>query len=301
MNRRDLCIAMAASAVLPIFTTRAVANVAVAGGTLTTVSDGNLVLPPAFVLSELTDAEKAEVASRYGFGEGSYEPPCNLTLFRKGDMTVLFDAGSGGEFMPSAGSLLDSLDAAGVSPEDVTHLLFTHAHPDHLWGIIDDFEDLVFANAEYRIGRAEWDYWTRPETVDEIGAERQAFAVGAARRLAILEDRIDFFDDGEEVLPGIAAVATVGHTPGHMSFDIIGDGGGVFVTGDAIANPHISFGWPGWKLGSDQDPETAAATRVALFDRLVAEDRTVAGFHLPGGGIGRVAADGDGYRFDAAE
>jgi glyoxylase-like metal-dependent hydrolase (beta-lactamase superfamily II) len=82
-----------------------------------------------------------------------------------------------------------------------------------------------------------------------------------------------------------------------MSF-VIGDGAdAVMVLGDAIGNDHIAFARPGWVSGSDQDPETAAATRLAMLDRITADDLTVIGFHLGHGGIGKVEADGDGYRF----
>ncbi|WP_172294608.1 MBL fold metallo-hydrolase [Pseudoruegeria sp. HB172150] len=301
MDRRGfLTSLMAGPAALSALSRKVVAQVQSGSGTLTTVSDGHLVLPVSFVLAPLSDSERAAVLSRYRLNEVQLESPCNLTLFRDGERTVLFDAGAGSDFMTTAGALLEDLDAAGVAPEDITHIIFTHAHPDHLWGVIDEFEDFTFPNAEYRIGRVEWDYWMREETVDEISTDRQAFAVGARRRLEMLEDNIEFFDDGAEVLPGISAVATYGHTPGHMSFEV-GGSDSVFVIGDAIANPHVSFGWPSWRIGSDQDSDMGAATRMALIKRLTAEKAKVVGFHLPGGGIGQIVADGVGYRFVTAE
>jgi len=196
--------------------------------------------------------------------------------------------------MPSAGMLTEAMDAAGISPDDITHVIFTHAHPDHLWGLLDDFGDPMFYDASYHIGRAEWDYWTDPATIDTIGAERQSFAVGAARRLEMLEDKINLFEDAAEILTGISAVATYGHTPGHMSYLV---GGKVLIGGDAIGNHHVAFERPDWASGSDQDPDMAADSRVALLDRIVADDLTLVGFHLPGGGIGRVERAGAAFRF----
>ena len=130
----------------------------------------------------------------------------------------------------------DSLDAAGVSVDDITHVVFTHAHPDHIWGLLDEFDEPLFYEAAYHIGRQEWEYWTDPATVDTIGLERQSFAVGAARRLAVLEDSINLFEDASEILPGIASVASFGHTPGHMAFDV---GGKVLVGGAGVGlYPH---------------------------------------------------------------
>lgn len=199
--------------------------------------------------------------------------------------------------MPSAGKLLDGLDAASVEPEDITDVVFTHAHPDHIWGLIDDFDDLVFPNAIYRMGRNEWDYWWNPETVNTIGDARAAFAVGAKRRMERIEEAVILFDDGEEILPGIAAVETPGHTPGHMAFEIRQGSEAALVVGDAIGNHHVAFARPNWPSGSDQDPEQAIRTRRMLLDRLASENLNLVGFHLPGGGIGRAEATDAGYRF----
>jgi len=176
-------------------------------------------------------------------------------------------------------------------------VLFTHAHPDHIWGLLDDFDDLLFADAEYMMGRAEWDYWWDPETVNTIGEMRQSFAAGAKRRMERMADQVTLFDDGEEVLPGIAAVASYGHTPGHMAFELRQGGAAAMVVGDALANHHVALRHPDWESGSDQDMATAAATRAVLLERLAGADMSVVGFHLPGGGMGRIDRDGDGFRF----
>ena len=259
-----------------------------------TLSDGNLVLPLSFALGETDPAQAAPILAAHGITEGPLEPPCNVTLVRDGTNSVLFDAGSGPDFMPSAGKLPDALDMLGLSPEDITHVVFTHAHPDHIWGVLDDFGDPLFSNAEHLIGKAEFDYWMDPETVNTIGEGRAAFAVGAKRRLEALEDAILTFEDGAEILPGIAARATYGHTPGHMSFELAG---GAMIVGDAIVNHHLAFDRPDWRAGSDQNPDLGAETRVALLDQLAGGQMTLIGFHLPGGGIGRAEKTADGYRF----
>ncbi|MBV0912781.1 MBL fold metallo-hydrolase [Anianabacter salinae] len=296
-RRQFLTRSMAAAGSLVAAPTFAIAELAMGDATLTTVSDGTLLLPRSFTLAGLPEAEAGRILEANGVTGDQLTPPCNVTLYRDGTNTVLFDVGSGDTFMPTAGTLLDSLDAIGVTADDITHVVFTHGHPDHLWGLLDDFGDIAFANAAFHMGQAEWDYWTNPETVNTIDAERQAFAVGAARRLEALADQIALFDGGDTVLPGIEAVATYGHTPGHMSFALDAGGQQAFIIGDAIGNHHVSFAHPEWQIGSDQDPATGAATRTALMDRLAVDDTTVVGFHLPEGGIGRVERSGDGYRF----
>ncbi|UWR34904.1 MBL fold metallo-hydrolase [Sulfitobacter sp. W027] len=264
------------------------------------VSDGNLVLPRSFFFDGLPQEDLAQALAPFDLPLDQLEPPCNLTLLRDAERVVLFDAGSGPAFMPSAGVLLDSLEAVGVAPEAVTDVIFTHGHPDHLWGVLDDFDDLVFPNASYHMGQVEWDYWRDPATVDTIGAARAAFAAGAARRLEAIEDRVSHFSDGEEVLPGITAQASFGHTPGHMSF-VVGGSEALMIGGDAIGNHHLAFARPGWASGSDQDPELGAQTRERLLDRLSHEQMLLMGFHLPNGGLGRVERDGDSYRFLGTE
>lgn len=268
---------------------------------LVTLSDGNLTLPANLVFAPVADRELLSVVSEFGIDDitAPLTPPCNVTLIRDGDRTVLFDCGSGTAFQPSAGRLLDALSAEGLGPEDVTDLVFTHAHPDHLWGVLDDFDEPMFLNAAHWIGRAERDYWMSPETVDTIGDERASFAVGAARRLAAIEGVLETFEDGDEVLPGISAHLTPGHTPGHMSFEVSSGGQSAMIIGDAIANDHIAMARPGLPTGSDQDLETGAQTRQQLVERLADENMIAVGFHLSNGGVGRVERTSDGFRFNA--
>lgn len=293
LTRRSVLAGLGASAVLaPRLHARPLGS-----ATLTTVSDGSLVLPGSFIFEPMHAAELQPILDTYGISSDRLEPECNLALYQDGTNTVLFDVGSGPDFMPSAGSVLDSLDAAGIAPEDVTHVVFTHAHPDHIWGLIDEFDEPVFYEATYMMGRAEWDYWWDPETVNTIGEARAAFAVGARRRMEFIEDSVELFDDGQEILPGVAAMSTPGHTPGHMAFELRSGSESALVVGDAIGNHHVAFARPDWPSGSDQDAETAIGARTMLLDRLANEQLPVVGFHLPGGGIGRVEAAEAGYRF----
>ena len=297
ITRRRMMQLAAATSITGGLIRPAIAETSLGSATLTTVSDGHLVLPGEFIFGPMPQDALPSILKEYGIPSDQLEPECNLALYRDGTNTVLFDIGSGPDFMPSAGTLLDNLDAAGVSAEEITHVVFTHAHPDHIWGALDDFDEIPLPNAAFLMGRAEWDYWWNPATVDAIGAARTAFAVGAKRRMEALEDRIEFFDAGDEVLPGIAAVESFGHTPGHMSFEIRNGSDTAMVIGDAIGNHHVAFARPDWPSGTDQDMQTAADTRKVLLDRLASEGMLAIGFHLPGGGMGRVERADGHYRF----
>lgn len=294
MDRRTFLTTSGAAAALSALPLRpTLAQTTLGSGTLTTLSDGNLVLPRNMVMAGLSD-QVDTILQNAGITGDQLTPECNLALWDDGTNKVLFDAGSGTGFMASTGVLLDSLDDADIYPEDITHVVFTHAHPDHLWGILDDFDDLTFPEAKLLMGRVERDYWLDPNTVDSIGAERQSFVAGAVRRLEQLADQIEVFEDGAEVLPGIAAWMTPGHTPGHMAFELASGSDRAMILGDAIGNHHVSFAHPDWQIGSDQDPALGAATRASIFDRLTSEQMQLVGFHLPQGGIGRAEAASDG-------
>ncbi|MGB3247278.1 MAG: MBL fold metallo-hydrolase [Sulfitobacter sp.] len=288
---------LTASAALGLAPSLAHAQIKLGDIQLDVVSDGSLTLPGSFIFDPMPKDALALILEKYNLSADVLTPPCNVTLLRQGNRTVLFDVGSGPDFAPNAGILLESLNALGVAPEDVTEVVFTHAHPDHLWGVLDDFDDPLFSRASYMIGKTEWDYWMNPTTVDDIGEGRVSFAVGAQRRLALIEDNVTFFDDGAEILPGVAARATFGHTPGHMSLEVRGGSESVMILGDCIGNHHVAFEKPEWNSGSDQDQDTAAKTRVSLIDQLAADKMRIIGFHLAENGIGYVDRTSDGYMF----
>ncbi|NHB76663.1 MBL fold metallo-hydrolase [Rhodobacter calidifons] len=298
LNRRRLLTATAAAATTALAPRRlwAASTLTLGGTRIDTLSDGSLVLPGDFILGGMPQDEMQAIVAKYGLPTDRLTPPCNVTLLRDGTNTVLFDVGAGPDFQPSAGKLMEAFDAIGLTVEDITHVLFTHAHPDHLWGLLDEFDEPLFPNAEYMIGQAEFDYWTNPDTVASIGEARATFAVGAARRLAAIAETARLLADGEEALPGIISRLTPGHTPGHLAYEIAGTTP-VMVMGDCIGNHHVAFERPEWESGSDQDKALAAGTRTALLDRLATEGHAIIGYHLPGGGIGRVERADTGYRF----
>ena len=264
---------------------------------ITTVSDGSITLPASLTFDTMPKNELDLIINEFSLSQDQLVRECNVTLVETEDRKILFDVGAGIYFLDGMGAILDSLDEQGLAPEDITDVIFTHAHPDHIWGVLDDFDDLLFPEAMYHIGRVEWDYWWNPETVNEVDESRVQTAVGAKTRFEALQDQIEFFDDGDEPIPGVLALMTPGHTPGHMSFEIANGSQSALIVGDALNNHHVAFKRPNWLSGLDQDPEMAALTRQNLLNRSSSEDMLLIGFHLPNGGIGRVVQSGKEYSF----
>ena len=262
---------------------------------ITTVSDGSITLPASLTFDTMPKNELDLIINEFSLSQDQLVRECNVTLVETEDRKILFDVGAGIYFLEGMGAILDSLDEQGLAPEDITDVIFTHAHPDHIWGVLDDFDDLLFPEAMYHIGRVEWDYWWNPETVNEVDESRVQTAVGAKTRFEALQDQIEFFDDGDEPIPGVLALMTPGHTPGHMSFEIANGSQSALIVGDALNNHHVAFKRPNWLSGLDQDPEMAALTRQNLLNRSSSEDMLLIGFHLPKGRIGRVVQSGKEY------
>lgn len=301
LKRRNVLVGLAATALsaglLPGVVGRARAQtIATGSADITVVSDGSLTLPLGFVFPDVPQEELQKLLVDNGMATDALRPDCNVTLVKTGGRLAIFDAGSGPNFMPTAGKLAESLAAAGIDPSEVTDVVITHAHPDHIWGLTDDFDELVFANAQHHIGQAEWDFWSADDAISQVPEDRQTFVVGAQNRFAAMGDNVRFLKDGDEVLPGIEVVATPGHTPGHLSFMVDG-AEPVLIIGDAITNSVLSFVHPDWPTANDQDADQGIKTRLALLDRLAADKVRAIGFHFPHPGAGVVEKRDGAYRY----
>jgi glyoxylase-like metal-dependent hydrolase (beta-lactamase superfamily II) len=288
---------VAASLVLPKRTWAAAAGPYRVGKyKVTVLSDGVRSMPSGFLWPDVPDTDLAAAFGQVAAPE-FIETPNNVTLIEGGDRVILVDAGSGPNFDPATGRLEDALQAAGVAAADVTDLIFTHGHPDHLWGALDDFEELPrFANARHVMTELEHSFWTGPVPAG-APAFHEGMVLGARRVLSELDGMVERVDLDFTVAPGIDLVPTPGHTPGHVAVRIEDSGESLLVIGDALTNATVSFLHPDWPLATDVDWNAAVATRLLLLDMVAENELPVVGFHLPWPGAGRVERLSNGYAF----
>jgi glyoxylase-like metal-dependent hydrolase (beta-lactamase superfamily II) len=244
---------------------------------LTIVGDGELILPIAVLAVGTAPEAVAALLKDAVMANGTTKFAANVTVVKDGADIILLDAGSGAGFQPTAGKLMENLAAAGIDPASVTKVVFTHGHPDHLFGAAKDGA-LNFPNASFHANQAEFDFWNDKELFAKFPKEMHGMITGAVATYGAMKDKLAMFKPGDAITSNISALETYGHTPGHVSFEFAGDGGMIFV-GDSIPNNIVHFAHPEWPMAFDADGEKAVATRKALLDRAATEKIKLLGYH----------------------
>lgn len=256
------------------------------------LSDGHLVVPVGMLAVNVPDPEVRSFLEARAVGPERVRFHINVALVKTGDDYVLIDAGSGGTWEQTAGKLADSLEAADIKAEQISKVVVTHAHPDHIWGLIDELDDsLRFPRAQYVVAAREFDFWTMGEAARFTGPV-EAIAAGARRVLRRIESRSTRIRPGDEVAPGIVAVDTAGHTPGHISLLISSGSDKLLITADAFQNAHISCAHPDWHPRADMDGDRAAKSCRQMLDMAATDKMRVLCYHIPFPGLGRVEREG---------
>ncbi len=268
------------------------------------VSDGVLPLPTTML------AHNAEPAVRAAWLNDMFLPPdafdwsLNAVVVRSGEQTILIDAGLGLDpdlNLPRAGQLIKRLQAAGIDLTSVTDVVLTHMHMDHIGGLlVDKVKDRLRPDLRIHVAAAEVEFWEAPDFTharmppgfpDALRATAKRFAKEYRSQLRL-------FDASHEVAPGVVVHRTGGHTPGHSVVRIASGGDRLTFAGDAVFA--VGFDHPEWHNGFEHDPEEAARVRIRLLTELAATGEQLVATHLPFPSVGRVAVDGDAFRWVAA-
>jgi len=267
------------------------------------ISDGASTFPLAdtFVLNAKKDEVNAVL-------DKAFLPKDKMTIhfaplvINTGGKLVVIDTGNGpGAFAATKGNVgqfANNMAAAGIDAKAVDMVVISHFHGDHVNGLLAADGTPAFPNAEVLVPAAEWKYWNDDGEMAKAANDRMKGLFASNRKLFNdgLKKKVTPYEWGKDVAPGLLAVESVGHTPGHTSFVLSSGSDKLFIQSDVTNHPSLFVANPGWHLMFDQDPAQAETTRRKVYDMLVAEKMRVQGFHYPFPANGYVEKDGGGYR-----
>ena len=265
------------------------------------VSDGVLPLPTTML------AHNADPDARGGWLNDMFLPPdafdwsLNVVMVKSGGQTILIDAGLGLDpdlNLPRAGQLIRRLESAGIELSTVTDVILTHMHMDHVGGLlVDGVKQRLRPDLRIHVAAAEVKFWEAPDFTQAFMPPGFPDALRATARRFVDEyrGRLQLFDDEHEVAPGVIVRRTGGHTPGHSVVRMGSGRDALTFAGDAVFA--VGFDHPDWHNGFEHDPAEAARVRIRLLTDLAATGEQLVATHLPFPSVGRVALDGDHFRW----
>ena len=257
---------------------------------LMSISDGTLTVPAA-IFAGNASPEELKAALQDQFQGETLKADCNVLLVDTGTQKVLIDTGSGALNGATVGKLLDHLTSAGLKPADITAIVLTHAHGDHIGGL-KGTNGLTFPNARYFINKTEWEFWTAksvdlPNYKGPEDLKQQSIKI-AKTQLPLIRDRVTLIEPGKFFLPGFSAIAAYGHTPGHIAVKIQSGDATMIHVADTVHLSAVNLRNPAWTPIFDADQEMAAKTRQALLDQIATDRTLMFAYHFPYPGMGHI-------------
>ena len=266
---------------------------------VTAVYDGIWRKPhdPTFIKNASVEDTK-EALAKAGLTTEFMPIPLTVVVLKIGDKYVMIDSGSGvGQWQANATNLPSNMKAAGIDRGQISTILVSHFHPDHVWGLMEKGTNAaVFPNAELIVSSTEYNWWTEPGRVEKLPEGRRP----AGKRIGDVFPtwkNWKLVEDNAEVAPGVRLLAAPGHTPGHSAFLVTSGKDQLMVSNDAMYVPALLAPHPDWQGAYDQDGATAVTTRRKLMDRVIADKMMVCGAHFPFPGRGTFTKDADAYAF----
>ncbi|MGE0628776.1 MAG: MBL fold metallo-hydrolase [Hyphomicrobiaceae bacterium] len=265
------------------------------------ISDGVLPLPTAMLGHNADPGVRAEWMHDMFLPSDAFDWSLNVVVVRSGAQTILIDAGLGMDpdlNLPRAGQTIRRLEAAGIDLTSVTDVVLTHMHMDHIGGlVVDGVKDRLRPDLRIHVAAAEVKFWEAPDFTRASMPPGFPDALRATAKRFVEEYRshLRLFDEEHEVAPGVVVRRTGGHTPGHSVVRLASGGDRLTFAGDAVFA--VGFEHPDWYNGFEHDPEEAARVRVRLLQELAETGEMLVATHLPFPSVGRVAVDGDVFRW----
>jgi glyoxylase-like metal-dependent hydrolase (beta-lactamase superfamily II) len=262
---------------------------------VTALSDGTVQLPVDKLLTGTTPQAVNQALARVKL-KSPLETSVNGFLVNTGSKLVLIDAGAAGLFGPTLGRLAANLKAAGYQPEQVDEIYITHMHPDHVGGLVADGKP-AFPNAIVRADKHEADFWLSQDEMNKAPEASKGFFQGAMGALNpyVAAGKFKPFDGDTELVPGIKARATYGHTKGHAIYEISSQGQTLVLWGDLMHVAAVQFPKPAVTIQFDTDSKAAAGQRQKAYAEAAKKGYWVGAAHLPFPGLGHLRAEGQGY------
>jgi len=264
---------------------------------VTAISDGTVKLPMNKLLTSVKP-EKVEAAFKRAYLAPDDETSDNCYLVNTGTKLVLIDTGAAGLFGPTLGKLQANLKAAGYQPEQVDEIYITHIHPDHVGGLIANGA-IAFPNATLRIDKADVDFWLDEAKMKAAPEASKGFFQGAMASVNpyVAAKKLSTFTGATELVPGVRAEPSHGHTPGHTTYIVESDGQKLELWGDLMHAAAVQFPDPSVTIQFDTDSKAAAAARKSAYADAAKKGYLVGITHVSFPGVGhlRAAANGKGY------
>jgi glyoxylase-like metal-dependent hydrolase (beta-lactamase superfamily II) len=266
------------------------------------VSDGVLPLPTQTMSTNVEPAERDAWFKNMFVGPDFFDWALNVMVIRSGDKTLLVDAGLGGQFpgFPRAGQFPKRLKAAGIELSSVTDVIITHMHMDHIGGLlVDEVKSQLRPDVRIHVSATEVEFWKSPDFTLTSMPEPVPDVLRATANefMQVYGSKVRTFEDKYEVAPGVVAKLTGGHTPGHCVVYVTSGTERLTFAGDALFP--VAFEHPDWHNGFEHDPEESVRVRVRLLREAAASGELFVATHLPFPSVGRIAVDGDAFRWVA--